>query len=352
MSRFFDDLEAQLYTAARAQTAARRGAGRPKSRWLRTAAALPIFLAVGTAIAVAVVALTLIGHDHTTTSNAPGGGASPPHVSLGGPPSGPLGHPSPRQDRELSYINAAMAKVLPTPACQQGGPGASTISEGSPSERLLSILGVLRRPATPQDQLPARRAGRAYPPGVQNIYVHYIRLARVKNGVSYYIVPAGRVGVGERTSARCYAEQVAALRSELPRIPAALRASTLTLQTQLIAQRRRNEKQRPHEGICVETRSRAEGGGSCGDSASDIERRGTIQTDGPIVSGVVPDGVATVTFQYPASKGLSALTVATDVVGNVFAVSIARANGGHFPPTIIWRSAQGNIIKTISVSQQ
>jgi hypothetical protein len=53
-----------------------------------------------------------------------------------------------------------------------------------------------------------------------------------------------------------------------------------------------------------------------------------IGSYGPL-SGVVPDGVATVTIHYPAGSGLAARTVTTDLVGNVFAISIARPKPWH-----------------------
>ena len=68
-----------------------------------------------------------------------------------------------------------------------------------------------------------------------------------------------------------------------------------------------------------------------------------------IYSGVVPDRVATVTVHYPASNGAPATTLTSDVVGNVFAIRIPGLTlGGGPPPTITWRSATGQVIKTIS----
>lgn len=67
---------------------------------------------------------------------------------------------------------------------------------------MLSVLGVLRRPATAADRLPSSfyRHGRLLADRISNdIYVRYIRLARVANGVSYYIVPVAAIGSPRRS---------------------------------------------------------------------------------------------------------------------------------------------------------
>lgn len=265
----------------------------------------------------------------------------------GGPQSGSLGSLGGYQRQELSYIRAADQKVFRTPACRNRGPAVPLVSHGSPSGALRSALGVLRRPATAADRLPhsLQSAGDA-----RGIYVDYIRLARVKNGVSYYIVPAASLSPGRMLPAGCYAAMVAALRAELPQIPVRLRAPTLSLQGKLIARQRRFAKQAAAGGICLMFNSPKVSGGACGATASEIKQRGMLSSFGPL-SGVVPDGVATVTIHYPASNGLAARTVASDIVGNVFLTSIRRSNRGDLGPAVIWRSAQGKIIKTVPASR-
>ena len=108
MSSFFDELEAQLHAAARAQIAVNGSTGRRRRTWPRSVARrLPVLLAVGTSIAVAVIALVLLGHTH---SNSPPSqpGATPPPAS--GPPA-PL-HLSRTQAREEINLEKAEGAAL------------------------------------------------------------------------------------------------------------------------------------------------------------------------------------------------------------------------------------------------
>ena len=70
---------------------------------------------------------------------------------------------------------------------------------------------------------------------------------------------------------------------------------------------------------------------------------------------IVPDGVASVTLRYPAGRasGYSAkisppVTITTAPVDNMVVVSVPRSAGGGpiWVPTMIWRAANGHIIKT------
>lgn len=146
---------------------------------------------------------------------------------------------------------------------------------------------------------------------------------------------------------------MSALRRQVARAPASTRTATLSLGARLFAQQRTaRATSRVHEGVFEMAFGRNQGGGGGGESPTMIQQHGMLGTDGPVVHGVVPSGVATVTLQYPASghgtRRLLPLTLSTNVVGNVFAISIPRANGGDFPPTMIWRSAQDRVIKTVA----
>ena len=258
--------------------------------------------------------------------------------------SGPLGGD---HSQELSYIRAADRTALRTPACQSLNATTPPVSHGSPSGRLLSILGVLRRPATAADRLPSALQGGGYAWG---IYVRYIRLARVKDGVSYYIVPAASPDSGPtRLPKRCHAAMVAALQAELPHIPVQLRAPTLALQAREWDQQRLLAEQASKHVVCLLFNSADASGGTCGAATSEIRDKGMISSAGPL-SGIVPDGVAIVTVHYPARDGLAAHTATSDVVGDVFATSIRSRH--QQLPAMIWRSAQGKIIKTVPAGRE
>jgi hypothetical protein len=184
-------------------------------------------------------------------------------------------------------------------------------------------------------------------PRVKQIYVRYIRRARWRFGAGYFIVPAGNIDPVALIPERCAAEQQRALQQELPQIPARLRAGTLALEPLYLANWRYDRL--PHPGVCLLALNSTGGGDvGCGMTASDIES-GTVWTGGPtgvgVVYGLVPDGVATVTVYY---RGRRPITV--HAIDNVFIVPDPgrRFPNDGFPDKMVWRSATGTLIQTIS----
>jgi hypothetical protein len=357
-------LERELLTAHRRANRRRRRffgvatlGGRFGMRWpTRTMAAVPIVLTVVVTLAVALVALAV----HHGGSQSPQGGAPPPSAS------GPLlpAHPSRRQQGELDYLFRANGAVQRRdPACQGVPPRLvkPTLSQGFPSAALLSILSILRRAAGPGDELPPRITYNPYQrdpngtlPPVKDIYARYIRYARHRDGANYYLVPAGNVNYRGPVPARCYTEIRAALRRELPSIPASLRAGTLALEPRFLAQMRHDTL--PYPGVCLlALNSTGNGDGGCGGGyrISDIEEGHTVSSGAPggvpVVYGLAPDGVRSVTFYYPGRYPGHPLTVL--VIANVFILHDTRdrlPNNG-FPRKMVWRSASGQIIKVIEL---
>jgi hypothetical protein len=368
MSKFFEKLEAQLHAAARAQAEARDPGteqSHPRtSRFRSWGRAVPVALAVAVTAAVVAVALTVHSrHAPNAPAKTAVAGGPPPKTATKGISTvairpgasvgamqvvGTLGHLSAEQQHELTaYITPAQVKAMKTSACRP--PSAKpTESDGSPSSGLLSALAVLRRPGIRSDQPRVPHVnGPLYPIEAQDIYVRYVRRAQVKSGVSYYVIPAARLIQDPAFSARCRAAQVAVLRGELANIPSGDRASTLALQARWLALFARIGQ--PAAGVCLMAfAASGAGGGSC-TTVAQAEQGGLQESNGSTFSGVVPDGVATVTVRYPASNGAAPLTFTSEVVGNVFAVRIPGLTlGGGPPPTVIWRSASGQTIKTIS----
>lgn len=186
---------------------------------------------------------------------------------------------------------------------------------GTPSRSLLSILGVLRRPATPADVLPAsikeafsRPIFRMFG---QEIFVNYIRRARVVAGTSYYVMPVLYTGCG-----------------------AFKRGESMML-------------------------SSGSSGGGAGTAAT-IEQGAAYGTLGSFghttIETLVPDGVATVTLHYPAGKiggfdrnHAPAFTITTKVVGNLLIVTVPRGGNRLMAPmTMTWRAPDGTTVKAFS----
>lgn len=226
-----------------------------------------------------------------------GGGSQPGHASR------PRGRPSSQAARHVFT------------SCSSGG---SKGLRGAPSRSLLSILGVLRRPATPVDVLPRRLVLE------RNAFVRYVRRTRVVNGGSYFIYPAIVSGCGIHA-----------------------RQGIMHLETNI--------------NIGAGMMGATGGGGA---SAAQIERAEDASTGPPgsstsaTITMVIPDGVASVTLRYPAGRasGYSPkisppFTVTTAVVNNELVVNVPRSAGGgpiRKLTAMIWRAPDGHVIKTFN----
>jgi hypothetical protein len=216
--------------------------------------------------------------------------------------------------------SAPSKTARPSPAgCVAGGKAL----QRPPSRSLLSILGVLRRPATAADALPPDVRQNLIGTGfVRDVFVRYIRRTRVVNGSSYYIYPAilGECGTGTR----------------------------------------------PHEGIFnrathVDIGAGLIGGdGGGGSTANGIEQGREVGTGPPgsstssTITMIVPDGVAKVTLHYPAGRasGYSAkisppFTITSAAVNNEIVLRVPRTGGPEVSGvTMLWRSDDGHVVKT------
>jgi hypothetical protein len=365
MTTFFDDLEVQLHAAARAQIAVNQADKRARRSRARSAVRnIPALLADGTSILIAVLALVLIRHKQPGAPTTPPGG-TPPAAS--GPPAFP--QLSARQRKQIDYVMKADGTVLrrdrgcgPLPR-GVGDPGRKpSLSLGSPSAATLATIGTLRRPATAADQLPPRKIWdgphskpRTYPDGtyppVAGIYARYIRYARHRDGANYYLVPAENVNWQTPVPARCYHEQVTALRHELPQIPHNLRPGIFALQSTYLAYERRSTE--PYPGVCLSAlNNTGNGDGASCYAIGQIEAGHTLSSGAPggvpVVYGLAPDGVRSVTFYYKGRYPGHPLTAL--VINNVFILHDPRdrlpSNG--FPNKLVWRTARGQASKTIT----
>jgi hypothetical protein len=220
----------------------------------------------------------------------------------------------------LSIATIAMVLGSGGPAAASGStcPAPARVT-GPPPAALLSILGVLRRPASTGHEPPA-----SIPEGQTEFFVNSVRFARAAFGRDWYVWVAGPpapLSVG----GRC---------------------------------------RRPVGVTLVGVGARGGGGGTGGGTAAQIEARGMWISIGggtgadparTLFAGIVPDGVATVTLQYPAGKlgGFShrsgpALTVTGHAVNNVVVISVERAGEqARLAVTTTWRDANGAVLKTL-----
>lgn len=361
----FDALEGQLLDAIE----------RKESRRSRHGALLIVVASSAVVVAVVALAIVALGHRKPPPSHPVVAAASARHhdrsgrteqakqpsvsvtapmhaIEIGKAPRGPI-----------SPVYVALSAVQnDDPDCRPfhvGGAG-TPVSEGTPSAYMLSLLGVLRRPGTPADRLPApfNRPGKLLPPigFARQVYIRYVRLARVVNGISYYIVPAAQVGpIAPPASVlnRCYSEEIQALKSRLRNASASVRASTLNVGARVFAQVRANGAvRRAAEGVVVLEWQPGGGGGGPGSSAQTIARQGSLGIDNSAIYGVVPSGVAKVTVEWPAGgKGQNRQppeSTTADVVNNMFVVKAYPVGRAQFPGEMIWRAASGRVIRVVT----
>ena len=247
-------------------------------------------------------AATVVAAGIAAIGLAAGGGGGSAHAAQGSVPPA-------RPPLKTAPLSAA--------ACVAG----QTTTTGKPSRSLLAILGVLRRPPALADALPPRleQGLTRRPMGGWQVFVNYIRRARVVSGSSYYVYPVrlATCGLLARSGTGIVLMNKCGLGST---------ASGGATATQ------------------IETGAMFSYGGGCARSL-----------DSSLVSGIVPDGVATVTLHYPAGRvgGYSrkmahAATVTTRPVNNVVVVTVPRGGGnGDSWRTMTWRAANGTVIKTI-----
>jgi hypothetical protein len=228
---------------------------------------------------------------------------------------------------------------------------------------MLSTLPVLSRAATSADRLPAGLYVGGFFQGEQ-IYVRYVRRVRVIDGSTYYLVPEGGLGhppLSQAAADRCYRLTVAALRAGLPTVPPAERAATRRYGDAEFAVGRYNlETSSVHEGVSLFSEFASGGRGGINETLPMIRQGGQLGGGGggkpprpSVMDGIVPAGVATVTLTFPATrngtKRLPPLSATGDVINNVFVIPIPTLyERGGWPATAIWRSAPGQIVKTIN----
>jgi hypothetical protein len=329
----FDDLpilaDLRELLADHMHAAGAQGAGAPARRprpggWALNGARRA-GLALAVAVALAVVAVGLVAlHQRTagrhTTPPASGG-----NVHRTTPPVNPA--PSPGSKLATTAQHQVIAHDH---ACSQPTNRGQTIDHGSPGHAVLSLLGVLRRPALPAD--PTNRVLHSIGWDIgAGVYVNYIRRARTEYGRSYWIVPEARTTPFGPIPARCYREFHATLVRDLRHASPALQAQALRAQRdQLDIMRSQSEHRagicfieiglhvRPHPGAVgfgcdpgVQGVVPGSGGNGSG-----------YHGGGTILSGMAPDGIVAVTAHYPASASDPARTITSNVVNNVYVIKV------------------------------
>ena len=253
------------------------------------------------------------------------------------------------------YVQRAVLRADNGPDCQPAHHRATY--PGPPPPGFRAVLGIFRGG-------PIRRASSALQKliGINKVslYVNYVRRAAVINGTTYYVYVSDSGDIPSANVHRCLAAERAAFAAELPSIPAALQQPAKQLLAIRLAADRRTYRERVREGVTlIGHPANGGGGGVAGATATEIRDQGfygfTCCTQGKVLFGLVPDGVATVTFVYPRQRAtgphrrwLPVATRTAKVVHNVVVTSTPR--GVAFAFRQIWRAAGGRVVRIVPAS--
>jgi hypothetical protein len=269
--------------------------------------------------------------------------------------------PTSVERRAVALINKANAEAHRTSACPRSQrPPDSTLNHGAPSQALLDTLGVLRRPATPEDK-PPDDAFRFLPGS--DIYVDYIRVAHAVGGREYWIVPAHDTLHFDPLPHACLHRIHQRLRALSRGEPPRVRRRALRFYNEMVRSNRELARRGPREGVFVfDKRDDGLGGGGGGGTVRFLREHGQFGSAGidgksSILTGLIPDGVATVTstFGTTYSRGpdakprryRAAITRTDAVQDNVVSFEVARSAEDAFPSKMIWRDADGKIVRVV-----
>jgi hypothetical protein len=271
----------------------------------------------------------------------------------------------PRSDerRAVDLINRASRDAQRTSACPQSHrPPDSTVNHEAPSDELLGMLGVLRRPATPEDQPPDDQF--RFLPG-SDIDIDYVRVAHAADGHDYWIVPARDTLRFDPMPQACLHEIHKRLRQLSHGKPERVRRRALHFYNSMVKNDRRLATRGPREGVFVFDKPKdgmSGGGGGGGGGLRYLREHGQFGSSGinnrsAHVAGLIPDGVATVTstFGTTYSRGPdrkprvypAPITRTDPVKDNMVSFTVARSAEDAFANKMVWRDATGKLVKVV-----
>jgi len=273
------------------------------------------------------------------------------------------------QNAAIRLINRANRRAFATrPSCKPSFPHPSSkTTHDVPSSQILDAIAAFRRPAVAADAFPARNVGAFGGPFGGQTYVDYTRSVTSASGKSFYLGVARSVPYSYHSSAACLDLEHQQLVKLLAGEPATLRSAALKEFGQIrhSVERTPAASTTPRDTLWFFTKGPGGaglGGGGGGTPAAYFLTHGMFMSSGggsgsSTISGLVPDGVASVTFQYPrvVSNGRwykptvypSAYTRTVRVAQNVLSLHVPRDIGAAFPPRMVWRAADGTIVRVI-----
>lgn len=309
-------------------------------------------------IVVVLLAVALAGGGVAAAgSDGGGGGTSPPSFV----PKNKAAAEHLRLERHaIELINAASRHVQATlNGCKPQLPSFSAKpTHDVPTQPVFDAIAALRRAATASELA----AGKQRHGFGGETYVDYIRHVTTAAGHPLTIVIGRSVRPLLSLPSRCYDAEHDFLVKRLVGEPHKLRSVTLEEFSHIRQGQEANRHQQtgtPVDGIYLFDKG---GGGGGADIASFRQRGVFISMGGPSggsrLNGLVPDGVASITLEYPKRRSRGkyykptifprAFKRTVAVHDNVISVRIARDAPDAFPHRMIWRDPAGNVINAFT----
>jgi hypothetical protein len=277
------------------------------------------------------------------------------------------------EQQAIDLINRADRRVIAAhPSCRvRFSHQRVRIVDGGAGPQVASVLGVFRRPATPEERaLVAQRPGG--PPGVSLVGGgalgrDAVRLVRSPSGRAVALMALTGVpprGPSRATFDRCQALVTTELRRLAPTVRPAVAAKAQRIERQIRRTERPPAVRAPGEGLAFFERApdgrSGNGGGGAFDAAAFVKHgtgsATTARGIGTRLMLLVPDGVATIDATYPrvVSRGrFRAPRRFPTTIRRTFTVhdNVAFATVPRPPevalPRMVWRAADGTVVRRV-----
>jgi hypothetical protein len=280
-----------------------------------------------------------------------------------GPP--PVDRAGLRRERRIGrLLNRAIRAVERNERCRLPHPSerGPTFTDAAPSAELVDTFAVLRRPQTTEERIADDRLGRGLP--AENIYRGAYRIATSAGGRRFLIVAAQNTNLFTPRPPECTDAFRDRFEQELEgRRPAFKRDARKVLRQVIRDEWTGGEDAgQPHEGLFMfDYADGGLGGGGGGVDLGFLRDRGMLNSQSrgsiTILSGLLPDGVATVELTFPrsASRGpyrpakryRHAVELTAPVKDNVISLRVPRPAEDAFPARMVWKGPDGQTVKVV-----
>jgi hypothetical protein len=259
------------------------------------------------------------------------------------------------QQERIDLLNRAIKQVYAgAPSCKPPDPFAqrTTTTDADPSADLLNTFAIFRRPAT-EEELAQASKERRLPAG--GLYRRYARIVTSASGRRQLVLPAQNAHSYQPRPQRCVDSLRRHMRALLRGRDAAFKRGTNRVLEQVIRDEWAGPAQGPTEGVFLFTYgSHGTGGGGGGADLTTLRTKGMFFSFGgsarpSLVTGLIPDGVASIELLYPATAGSAEVKQTVAVRDNVVSYRVRRSGiDALVDPQMTWLAADGSVVRVVN----